>query len=60
VNTVDPKFFEENIPNAYKMRKLNDIEKKQRSMEISKYILDVIQGSNQITSGIGDTTAFSS
>lgn len=49
MNSIDEQFFSTNIPNAYKMRKLHEMEKKQRKLELSSYMYKLITQSNQIS-----------
>lgn len=51
VNTVDSNFFQANIPNGYRLRKEHEAEKRSRKFEVTKYMYDLIKGSNQITNG---------
>ena len=51
VNTVDPNFFETNIPEAFRARKVANAEAQNKMVEVLPYFLDVIKNSNMINNG---------
>ena len=46
VNTLDEEFFQKNISEAYRKRKEQEMERKQQSLSITSYMLDLIRSSN--------------
>jgi hypothetical protein len=51
VNTVDPNFFEANIPEAFRARKMANAEAQNKMVEVLPYFLNVIKNSNMINNG---------
>ena len=51
VNTVDPTFFETNIPEAFRVRKVANAESQNKMVEVLPFFLDVIKNSNMINNG---------
>jgi len=51
VNTVDPNFFEANIPEAFRARKMANAEAQNKMVEVLPYFLNVIKSSNMINNG---------
>lgn len=51
MNTVDPDFFQKNIPEAYRLRKNLDNERKQKNFEITNFMFNLISQSNQVCKG---------
>jgi hypothetical protein len=47
INTVDPRYFRDNIAHAYKSRKDFHVEKNKRTIKIAREFLDIIMRSNQ-------------
>jgi len=51
VNSLDPNFFEANIPEAFSARKLAHAEQHQKMVEVLPFFYDVITKSNMISEG---------
>ena len=51
MNTVDPNFFEANIPEAFRARKMANAEAQNKMVEVLPYFLNVIKNSNMINNG---------
>jgi hypothetical protein len=51
VNTIDPDFFEANIPEAFRARKLANAEAQNKMVEVLPFFHDLILNSNMISQG---------
>ena len=51
MNSLDPNFFEANIPEAFSARKLAHAEQHQKMVEVLPFFYDVITQSNMISEG---------
>ena len=51
MNTIDPAFFETNIPEAFRARKLAQAEAQDKMIEVLPFFHDLILHSNMISQG---------
>jgi hypothetical protein len=51
VNTIDPNFFETNIPEAFRQRKIANAESQDKMVEVLPFFHNLILNSNMISQG---------